>query len=523
MPFGETKDVLFRIASLFCSAKPMSPSAAIACLVVLSFSLGYVRDLLVAWRFGGSWVADSLFVALMLPVFFENLLGVALRDAVIPHLQALRLQGATILQQQFQRLQAVVWMGGLVVTAIVALGAPLWLAMLMPGWGSERVEEFIPTFQLAGALIAAQTVLYFQTAVFNAGGRFLLPMTRTVLLNLGAIVALAYTTTTVGLVVTAMLMGQLLLLGVMQTRLKELVVARVPADSGTAPGGPSLIGYFVPLLIVAAAQQVCFVVERVLGSYMAEGSIAHLSYAFRIGTIPLTLFALSSLALIYPAFTVTWLDRRDEHFAKLLHQALSVTFVFLAPAAALLSATSSDVISLLLERGAFGAEQTAAASPLLTVYGIGLPAMGLTLLTGRILIAMQKGAQYAVLTVMCSLLIVAIDLAIYRSHGAFGLAVGYVVGNWLQALVSVVLIARHTPKFNPWGSMLRWAGASLLVYWTVLTLAPTSSWPGLLLSCVFAFIACLALVFGMGERHILQARFWRMALGNHTLESPIRE
>ena len=51
----------------------MNASLVILALTVASFLLGFLRDLFIAKSFGLSWEADLIFVALILPMFFENL------------------------------------------------------------------------------------------------------------------------------------------------------------------------------------------------------------------------------------------------------------------------------------------------------------------------------------------------------------------------------------------------------------------------------------------------------------------
>jgi len=494
----------------------MRTSISVLCLVILSFLLGYVRDLLIAWKYGGTWMADSLFVALLLPMFFENLSGIALKDAVLPHLYALRQQGLNVLRKQFRRLQFSVWAIGMGLTLVVALGAPLWLKLLMPGWENERINEFMWVFQLASILIFAQSVLYFQTAVFNSEGYFVLPMTRTVLFNIGAIIAMLLVETNIALVVMGILITQLLLLVVMQIILKKACLVHTTVDSASPLDRTSLARYLMPLLAIAFTQQLCFVVERILCSYMQEGSIAQLSYAFRIATIPLALYIFSALSLIYPRLSLTWLRRQDEDFARLLQHTIFVTFVFLVPAAIVLITLSVNVITLLFQRGAFGEEQTIAIAPLLSTYGIGLPAIGMTLLCGRVLVLMNRGWQFVALTMLSSLLIICIDIGAYQKYGVLGLSVGYSVGNWFQAAVSLIMIKWGLPTFRPWASLLRWMAVCLLVYCGVMAImTPNLGWMGMLLSCAGVFAACLVLLFVFGERRIMYRDFWKIFLNHH--------
>ena len=74
----------------------MNTSLIILVLAIASFLLGFLRDLFIAKNFGLSWEADLIFVALILPVFFENFLSLALRDSMIPYLQKLRSQSEAL-------------------------------------------------------------------------------------------------------------------------------------------------------------------------------------------------------------------------------------------------------------------------------------------------------------------------------------------------------------------------------------------------------------------------------------------
>ncbi len=116
----------------------MNASLIILALTVASFLLGFLRDLFIARAFGLSWQADLIFVALILPLFFENFLGLALRDAMIPYLQRLRGQSEALFQAVGRWLYwRVAWMG--VAVCVAAIAGSYWLLnTLAPGWTRRR-------------------------------------------------------------------------------------------------------------------------------------------------------------------------------------------------------------------------------------------------------------------------------------------------------------------------------------------------------------------------------------------------
>lgn len=50
------------------------------------------------------------------------------------------------------------------------------MGMLVPGWSASQIDAGLPAVRFAAAMIAVQSVLYFQAAVLNVGGRFVLPL-----------------------------------------------------------------------------------------------------------------------------------------------------------------------------------------------------------------------------------------------------------------------------------------------------------------------------------------------------------
>jgi putative peptidoglycan lipid II flippase len=490
----------------------MKTSLVMAAFVVASFLLGLWRDILIAWRFGSGWMADALFVALMLPVFFENILGIALRDAVIPHLQRARSQAASAIRDGLSRLQASVWLAALSVSLLVGLGARLLLEVLVPGWTALQVDEALLAFRLGAALIAIQTVLYFQTAILNVNGRFVLPMWRTLLFNAGGIAALLLWADSVAMVVAGMLIGQFVLLVAQQ----PVVRPPEPISGGgrsASPGTTHFLVHFAPLLIATGAQQACVVVERLLGSLLDEGSIAQLSFAFRISTIPLTLFSLTFVALFYPAFTAAWVKGDKEFLPRLLRQGWGMTMVFLVPAAVLLAAQPGAVVALLLERGQFDAAQTAATAPLLAIYGAGLPGLGMALLGGRVLLAQGRGRAFMITAIASALLTVGLDLLLYEALGTLGLALAFTIGGWAQALGMAVLIGRLMPDVLRWVVPLRWVLAAMVTLAVLEWLPSPSDVLSLLGLCVASLVLHFALVGMLGERDIFDRAFWQIAGG----------
>ncbi|MDC6668727.1 hypothetical protein OEZ84_28750, partial [Leclercia adecarboxylata] len=105
-----------------------------------------------------------------------------------------------------------------------------------------------------------------------------------------------------------------------------------------------------------------------------------------------------------------------------------------------------------------------ATAPLVALYGLGLPAMGLALLWGRALLAQQQGRLFFIITLISSSMTIGLDALLYRPYGAEGLALAFSAGALLQALFMGLYVHRSAPAALGLRVLLRLTGtASVLV------------------------------------------------------------
>lgn len=485
----------------------MNASLVILALTVASFLLGFLRDLFIAKAFGLSWEADLIFVALILPMFFENFFGLALRDAMIPYLQKLRSQSQALFETVSRWLYWRVMGMGAAASAIAIAGSYWILNLLAPGWTDAQVATGQIVFCVGAALIAVQAVLYCQGALLNMDAVFILPMTRTVLLNAGAIIGILLFQPTGMVIFIGMLLPQLALIWVQHRRIAYLRGGEKVEVEGH---GGSFGLAFAPVLLAAGAQQGCILAERMFASFLDEGSITMLSFAFRIVTIPLTLYALSVLSVLFPRFVSSWNDSDYIGHAAVIRKGLLATLFFLIPATVVLCSFPQPVVSVLLERGQFGAAQTDATASLVALYSLGLPAMGLALLWGRALLAQHQSRLFLVITLVSSALTVSLDALLYGPYGAEGLAFAFSSGATLQALFMGLYVYRASPTGLAPTVLLRWittgVAVAALLHWLP---APH----GLLQLCLYIALMLCAFAAGvvlLGERDLFRPSYWSM-------------
>lgn len=487
----------------------MSVSLALAAITGVSFLLGFGRDVLLAHEFGGSHAVDALFVALAVPVFVENIFGVALRDAVVPALQAARRHGEAAYARAVARLGRGILALGLLSALVLAAAPGLWVRLLAPGWGVEG-RALAESLFAQGALIVATLVwIYFQSGVMIADNRLVAPAFRPILFNLGAITALVFAPGNIAAVLGGMTLGYAIQLAWLQGRLgwRTFTAPRpLPAE---APGALRFASAFLPLAGAAAALQVNVLAERFFASWLGEGSITLLSYAYRLASVPVVVLTLSLLTAAYPTLVARHANADTAGFDDLLLGALHWTLAFILPASVFLAFFGESLASLFFQRGAFSEADAQTTGRLVAGYALGMPALSLALLASRALLARREAGTILRAALASMLVTVAADALLFRPFDAFGLAFAASIGAIVYAWLAWVPLARGGGPGRILAPVLRWTAAAAVAS------AAVWSWPwrgpaGLAGAAALIAVLTVVVAWTLGER----PRFYRALRGH---------
>ena len=136
----------------------------------------------------------------------------------------------------------------------------------------------------------------------------------------------------------------------------------------------SMMVLFLPYAAGLSLNQLNPVISRMLGSYLAAGSISVLTYADRVLQLPLGLFVIAISQAVLPM-----LSRQDPsktgEFRDFIRDAMRFNLFVVLPVAAGLCIVSSEVVHILFYRGAFSVWAWHATATALSLYALGLPGM----------------------------------------------------------------------------------------------------------------------------------------------------
>ena len=431
--------------------------------------LGFVRDILVAGFLGTGPVAEAFLVAFSLPNMFRRFFAEgAFNTAFIP-LFSKKLETGEA-PEEFAR-DAFAGLATLLI--IFTLLAQLFMPWLVFAMASGFVRDIRFELAVGFGRIAFAYILFISLAallsgVLNATGRFAAAAAAPVLLNIILIAALLLAESglledavvieaVAGTGLTGLHHGTLLVWGVLIAGLAQMgLVWWAAARAGFAlrPTWPRMTPELKRLAVIAGPAmlaggvvQVNLLVGRQVASFF-DGAIAWLSYADRLYQLPLGVVGIAIGVVLLPDLARRLAASDHDGARGALSRAAEVSMALTVPSAVALVAIPLPLISVLFQRGAFGAGDSVATAMAVAVYGAGLPAFVLQKVLQPLYFVREDTRSPFRFAVVAMVVNAAVAIGLAYLIGFIGAAIGTTVAGW----VMVWLLYRGTA---PMGEVAR--------------------------------------------------------------------
>lgn len=344
---------------------------------LLSRIFGFVREILIANFLGAGPVADAFIQAFSLPNMFRRFFAEGAFNMAFVPMFSKKLEAKDdpegFANDAFTGLASIL----IVLTVIAQLFMPALIIAIAAGFrGDERFDLAVFYARICFPYILFISLAALLSGVLNATGRFAAAAAAPVVLNIILIAAL-----TMAWAVTGDF-GLWLSWGVVLAGLAQLALVWVAAArAGFAlrfswprltPDLKNLAVIALPAALAGGVMQINLIVGRQVASPI-EGAIAWLYYADRLYQLPLGVIGIAIGVVLLPALSrrlqASDVAGSKEAFNRASEFALALTL----PATVGFVVVPTAVVSVLFERGAFTAEDSAAAGAALAIYALGLP------------------------------------------------------------------------------------------------------------------------------------------------------
>jgi len=345
---------------------------------LMSRVLGFVRDVMIASLIGPGPLMDAFVAAFRLPNMFRRFFAEGAFNAAFVPMFSKRLEA----DENPLGFASLALSGlGLVVALLTGLAMVFMPALVWAtaeGFaGDARFGLTVDYGRVVFPYILFISLAALLSGALNAGGRFAAAAAAPVLLNVLLIVSMAVAAWLDGAVMQA-LVWAVPVAGVAQLVLvwgaAERAGLRVrPVRPRWTPEMAQLVRIAIPAALAGGVVQVNLVVGQLVASQY-DNAVSWLYAADRLYQLPLGVVGIAVGIVLLPDLSRR-LKAGDGDGARFaLSRGGEVALALTVPCAVALVVIPLPLVAVLFERGAFGADDSAATALAVAVYGLGLPA-----------------------------------------------------------------------------------------------------------------------------------------------------
>ncbi|MBQ9988982.1 MAG: murein biosynthesis integral membrane protein MurJ [Clostridia bacterium] len=433
-------------------------------IIILSKTMGFVREMVLAAYFGQSVESDAYVAAYSILAIMMLLFSAGISSTFIPIYTRARLRAGDREADKYASgvLMLYLVLGVLASIAAYALAPAVCSLVYRAKEGLDLTIELTRIMYPALAFFAMSGVL---TNVLNAREKFIPEQLMGFVMSFLLIGACVFFGSIRAVAISVALTGVLQFLLIVPFMRRQF---RFTFRAGGT--GKDLLRTFtlaIPALISMAFNEINHQVDVIIGSSLTVGVITAVNKSYSlvaavqgILVVPLTTIMFSRLSRIAA--------REDRKaFAETVSSSLEILAMIILPVSVICLFLQQEIIALAFQRGAFTAANTAFTAPVFGFYILGTLGFGFRSFLTRVFYARQDTRSPMWVGILCVGVNIGLDILLARPMGACGLTLATSVSGFVGAIVLLILLKKklegtHFIGFS--GQLLRMAAATAIAF-----------------------------------------------------------
>ncbi len=403
---------------------------------LLSRVLGFVRDVIIANMLGPGVLMDAYVAAFRLPNMFRRFFAEGAFNAAFVPMFSKRLEADEdpigFARLALSGLSLVL----LILTALAMIFMPALVWLTAEGfYGDARFAITVDFARITFPYIFFISLAALFSGVLNAASRFAAAAAAPVLLNIMLVTAMSLAWYTGGDIAGALIwtipfagLAQLLLVWIAADRAGLRIR---PTRPRWTPEMSQLVRIAIPAALAGGVMQVNLLVGQLVASNY-DKAVSWLYAADRLYQLPLGVVGIAVGIVLLPDLSRRLKVADHSGAREALSRAGEVSLALTIPSAVALFIIPIPLISTLFERGAFGADDTAATATAVAIYGLGLPAFVLQKILQPLFFAREDTKSPFRYAVVAMIINAVIAIGLSYAIGWIAAALATTIAGWVM-------------------------------------------------------------------------------------------
>lgn len=376
---------------------PSSNKAAKTVLVIIVFTivskvLGYVREALIAAKFGSGAETDTFFIALSAVTLLISMISKAVNTTTIPVLSAVEAaEGKEGKVRHTNNLVSITLLFSFILVALSWVFAPLLLKVLAVGFEGEQFDLAVVLLRIGLFSILFTGVMGVFRGYLQSESMFTESAITSLPFNLVYIVFLLFFAGSHGIegLMVASVIAVFAQLAIQFPGLKKSGYGYRFSLDFKDKYVRQVFSLIPPILVSIVINDINVMVDTSLASVLVEGSISALKYASRLNNMVTGIFIAAIVTVVFPMLSQEAHKENYDRLKSVISKGVNTILLIIIPATVGIMVLAQPIVKAAYQRGAFGPEATAMTVGALVFYALGLAGIALKSFTNRVYYALQ--------------------------------------------------------------------------------------------------------------------------------------
>lgn len=421
--------------------------------VSLSRVLGLVRDQVMGFFFGASYLNDAFQIAINIPNLLRRLFGEgALSAAFVPIYNRIGLQKGR--EEQIKFALNMLSLLTLLLTVLTIIGmvfAPTIVRLISPGLPEKTALLTIKLTRLIFPYLFFIGISSTMISILNSHNKFFMTGLSSGLYNLGIIGSITIPFFVFKLDAEALIYYAsfgVLLGGFLQTIINFPFLKQVGYNFriyiNLQSDNLKILGKrFIPGVIGIGVRQINLLADIYFASFLPLGSITCLRYGARLMQMPLGIFGVSASTAVLPLFSKLITEESWEDLSeKIRFTSISLIYL-LIPITFFVAGTGLDMIRILFERGSFDLTASQLTYETFVFYSLGLIFFALNQTLTPLFFASGDTKTPVIITSIMVAVNIVLNLVLIYYLKHIGIALATSLTSLIQLFVLILVISKR--------------------------------------------------------------------------------
>lgn len=424
--------------------------SALALIIIglLSRALGFIRQIVLAYFYGASYLTDAYLISLVIPMSIFSIIGIGISTTFIPIYVKTKKEKSDVYSLDFMNklINLSIFIISLfLITTLIFTKEIIYL--ISPGFDYETQTIAVNFTRISLFSMYFYALIYIFKSFLNIKGVFKIPALIGIPLNL--------------VIITFIILSQtgniyFLSLGTLFGSISQFIFLIPfvykngykfkPTFKVKSPEIKKMILLSVPVIISSSVDQVNVIIDKNIASTLTVGGVSALTYSSNLSLFVQGVFVLSILTILYPEISKYIFDNKKTE-NETLHNGLVTILFFIIPIATGFILLSKEIITTLFFRGAFDETALNLTTGVLTFYSIGFISIALRELINKFFYAREKNNITMYLSFFTVALNIFLNFYLSNLMGINGLALASSIAITFNVIILIFLL-KYNLKIN---------------------------------------------------------------------------